>query len=150
MNPAVRSHTLGDLLRRTAARLPDKPAIRCGETAWTYREFDAVVNRLANGLAAGRAGAPVQAGDRVAVLSRNSHAFAALRFALARLGAVLVPINFMLNADEVAYILKHADARLLAVGPDMVGLGQAAAAKARRSSTRCGSKARTRPRRRRA
>ncbi|MFN9774150.1 MAG: acyl-CoA synthetase [Burkholderiales bacterium] len=129
MNPAVRSHTLGDLLRRTAARLPGKPAIRCGATAWTFREFDAVVNRLANGLAAGHAGAPVGVGDRVAVLSRNSHAFAALRFALARLGAVLVPINFMLNADEVAYILKHSAARLLAVGPDMVKLGQDAAAK---------------------
>ncbi|HMS80099.1 MAG TPA: AMP-binding protein, partial [Burkholderiaceae bacterium] len=129
MNPPVRSHTLGDLLRRTAARLPDKPAIRCGATAWTYREFDAVVNRLANGLAAGRAGTPVRAGDRVAVLSRNSHAFAALRFALARLGAVLVPINFMLNADEVAYILEHSAARVLAVGPDMVALGRDAAAR---------------------
>jgi len=127
MNPAVRSHTLGDLLRRTAARLPARPAIRCGATTWTFREFDAVVNRLANGLAAGRAGAPVGVGDRVAVLSRNSHAFAALRFALARLGAVLVPINFMLNADEVAYILRHSDARLLALGPDMVALGRDAA-----------------------
>jgi fatty-acyl-CoA synthase len=129
MHPTVRSQTLGDLLRRTAARMPGRPAIRCGTTAWTYAEFDAAVNRLANGLAEGRAGAPVTAGDRVAVLSRNSHAFAALRFALARLGAVLVPINFMLNADEVAYILKHADARLLAVGPDLVALGKAAAAK---------------------
>ena len=126
---AVRSHTLGDLLRRTAARLPNKPAIRCGQVSWTYREFDTVVNRLANGLAAGRAGAAVREGDRVAVLSRNSHAFAALRFALARLGAVLVPINFMLNADEVAYILKHSDARLLAVGSDLLALGRAAAAK---------------------
>jgi fatty-acyl-CoA synthase len=129
MQSAVRSQTLGDLLRRTAARLPDKPAIRCGATAWTYREFDAIVNRLARGLAEGGAGAPVCAGDRVAVLARNSHAFAALRFALARLGAVLVPINFMLNADEVAYILKHSDARLLALGPDLVELGRAAAAK---------------------
>ena len=129
MNPALRSHTLGDLLRRTAARLPEKLAIQCGNTAWTYREFDSVVNRLANGLAQGLAGAPVTAGDTVAVLSRNSHAFAALRFALARLGAVIVPINFMLNADEVAYILKHSQARLLAVGPDMVALGQAAAVK---------------------
>ena len=47
MPSAVRSQTLGDLLRRTAARLPDKPAIRCGTTAWTFREFDAVVNLAA-------------------------------------------------------------------------------------------------------
>ncbi len=46
-----------------------------------------------------------------------------MRFALARLGAVLVPINFMLNADEVAYILRHAGARTLCLGPDMIALG---------------------------
>ena len=124
MIPALHQHALGDVLRRTAARLPDKPAILCGATSWTYREFDRVCNRLANGLAAGRAGLPVVAGDRVAVLSRNSHVFAALRFALARLGAVLVPINFMLNADEVAYILRHAGAKLLCVGPDLVALAE--------------------------
>jgi fatty-acyl-CoA synthase len=125
MNPALNRHTLGDLLRRTARRLPDKTALICGEVRWTFREFDAVVNRLANGLAA-RGVAP---GERVALLSRNSHAFAALRFALARLGAVLVPINFMLNPDEVAYILRHAGARSLFVGPDMVALGREAAAR---------------------
>ena len=74
---------------------------------WTFAEFDADRDRVAAGLA----GVGVRAGDRVAILSRNSHAFAALRFALARLGAVLVPINFMLNADEIAYILRHAGAR---------------------------------------
>jgi fatty-acyl-CoA synthase len=121
-SPAHR-HTLGDLLRRSAKRLPDKTAIVCGPVRWTFREFDALVNRLANGLAARGIGA----GERVAILSRNSHAFAAVRFALARLGAVLVPINFMLNADEVAYILRHAGARTLFVGPDLVGLGREAA-----------------------
>src|SRR5690606_2400200 len=95
----------------------------CGEVRWTYREFDRIVNRLANGLA--RQG--VGLGDRVAILSRNSHAFAALRFALARLGAVLVPVNFMLNADEVAFILRHSGARLLAVGLDLLELGREAA-----------------------
>jgi fatty-acyl-CoA synthase len=122
--PALRSQTLGDLLRRTAARFPDKPAIACGEVAWSYREFDRICNRLANGLGAGRAGLPIAAGDRVAVLSRNSHAFAALRFALARLGAVIVPINFMLNADEVGFILRHAGAKLLCVGPGLIELGR--------------------------
>ena len=120
--PAHR-HALGDLLRRSAKRLPDKTAIVCGPVRWTFREFDALVNRLANGLAARGIGA----GERVAILSRNSHAFAAVRFALARLGAVLVPINFMLNADEVAYILRHAGARTLFVGPDLLGLGREAA-----------------------
>ncbi|HSR98971.1 MAG TPA: AMP-binding protein, partial [Kofleriaceae bacterium] len=115
-------HTLGDLLRRTAGRLPGKTAVICGEVTWTYAELDRIVNRFANGLAA----LGVVPGERVAIVSRNSHAFVALRFALARLGAVLVPINFMLNADEVAYVLRHAGARLLAVGPDFVELASAA------------------------
>lgn len=86
---------------------------------WTYAEFDRVCNRFAAGLAAQGIGA----GDRVAVLSRNSHAFAALRFALARLGAVLVPINFMLKAEEAAYILRHSGTRLLCVDAEHTKLG---------------------------
>ena len=121
----LRQHALGDLLRRTAKRLPEKTAIVCGETRWSYAEFDRVVNRLARGLLT----EGIAAGDRVAILSRNSHAFAALRFALARIGAVLVPINFMLNADECAFILKSSGAKALAMGSDLVELGYAAAAK---------------------
>src|SRR6185295_10476328 len=108
-----------------AARRPDKPAIRCGNTAWSWREFNDVVSRLAAGLH----GESVRAGERVAVIARNSHAFAALRFALARLGAVLVPVNFMLNADEAAYILRHAGAELLAVDSGLAALGRDAAAR---------------------
>ena len=81
-----RRHTLGDLLHRSAARFPNKLAIVCGPVRWTYREFDALCDRLAAGLAE----QGIVKGDRVAILARNSHAFAALRFALARLGAVLV------------------------------------------------------------
>jgi len=120
--PTIRRQTLGELLRRSAARHPDKLAIACGEVRWSYREFDALCNRLAAGLA--REG--VGKGDRVAMLARNSHAYAAMRFALARLGAVLVPINFMLKADEAAYILRHAGARMLATDSGLAGLAQAA------------------------
>ena len=124
-HPALRRQTLADLLHRTAARLPHKPAILCGDTAWTWREFDALVTRLAAGLHA----QGVAKGEHVGVLARNSHGFAALRFALARLGAVLVPVNFMLNADEAAYILRHAGVKLLAVDAGLTALGRAAAAK---------------------
>ncbi|MFL5251117.1 MAG: fatty acyl-CoA synthetase [Myxococcales bacterium] len=117
--------TLGDILRRSAAREPRKTAIVCGATTWTFSDLDTLCDRLAAGLA----GIGVRTGDRVAILSRNSHAFAALRFALARLGAVLVPINFMLNADEAGFILRHAGAKLLAVGPDLVEAGKQAAAR---------------------
>ena len=124
MHPIVRRQTLADTLRRTAKRLPDKTAIVCGDTRWTYAEFDALVTRLAAGLAA----RGIAQGDRVAVLARNSHGFAALRFAIARRGAALVPINFMLKAAEVAFILRHAGARTLATDSGLASLAREAAA----------------------
>jgi fatty-acyl-CoA synthase len=124
MDPAIRRQTLGDILHRSAARTPRKTAVVCGATHWTYAELDALCTRVAAGLVARGIGS----GDRVAILARNSHAFVALRFALARLGAVLVPINFMLKADEAAYILRHAGARLLATDSGLAALARAAAA----------------------
>ena len=83
MNPSLsRRQTLGDILRRTAQRLPNKTAIVCGATRWSYSEFDALVTRLAAGLAQ----QGIAPGDNVALLARNSHAFAAMRFALAAWG----------------------------------------------------------------
>ncbi len=125
MPASVRRQTLADLLHRSAHREPRKTAIVCGDTHWTYAEFDAVCDRLAAGLAEHDVGP----GMRVAVLARNSHAFAALRFALARLGAVLVPINFMLGPDEVAFILRHAGAQVLATDSGLAGLARDAAAR---------------------
>ena len=122
IHPAVRRQTIADALRRTAIRLPAKTGIVCGSTSWTYAEFDALVTRLAAGLAS----IGVAEGDKVAVLARNSHGFAALRFALARRGAVMVPINFMLKSEEVAYILRHAGAKTLATDSGLAELAQAA------------------------
>jgi fatty-acyl-CoA synthase len=121
--PIVRRQTIADALHRTAQRLPAKTAIVCGATTWSYAEFNALVSRLAAGIH----GMGVEQGDKVAVLARNSHGFAALRFALARLGAVLVPINFMLKAEEVAYILRHAGAKTLATDSGLADLARAAA-----------------------
>jgi fatty-acyl-CoA synthase len=123
MHAALRRQTLADLLHRSAKRAPDKTAIICGNTRWSYADFDAVCDRLAAGLAARGVGK----GDRVAILSRNSHAFAALRFALARLGAVLVPINFMLKPEEAAFILEHAGAEVMATDSGLADVARAAA-----------------------
>ena len=124
MDAALRRQTLADLLHRSAKRFPDKTAIICGDTAWSYTEFATLCDRLAAGLAARGVGK----GARVAILARNSHAFAALRFALARLGAVLVPINFMLKPEEAAFILKHAGAEMLATDSGLAETARAAAA----------------------
>lgn len=124
MNRDTHRQTLGDILHRSAARSPNKLAVACGEIRWTYIEFDRICDRIAAGLAQQN----VAKGTRVAILARNSHAFAALRFALARLGAVLVPINFMLKDEEVAYILRHAGVTMLATDSALAPLARAAVA----------------------
>ena len=121
----ARRQTLADLLRRSARRVPQSTALVCGEVRWSYAELDAIVDRVAQGLR----GIGVGAGDKVAILARNSHAFIAMRFAIARAGAVLVPVNFMLNADELAYILGHSGARVLCTDSGLAELARAAAAK---------------------
>ncbi|TXL70532.1 long-chain-fatty-acid--CoA ligase [Vineibacter terrae] len=120
----ARTQGIGDMLRRSARRLGDKIAIQCGVTTWTYAQMNTICDRLGRGLR--RFG--VTKGDRVAVLSRNSHSFAALRFALARIGAVIVPINFMLNPDEIRFILASSGATVLAAGPDLIDTARAASA----------------------
>ena len=99
------------MLNRAAERHGEKTAIICGDVTWSYTAFGQKVDRLASGLRQ----LGLASGDRVAVLARNSHAFIALRFAIARADAVFVPINFMLNADDVRYILGHSGARVLFV-----------------------------------
>jgi fatty-acyl-CoA synthase len=98
---------VGDLPRRTTARFPDKLALVAERRRVSFAAFDAVINRCANALAA----RGLAKGDRLALLSHNCVAFVVLAFATARLGIVLVPINFMLGAEEIAFILRHSGAR---------------------------------------
>jgi fatty-acyl-CoA synthase len=103
----ARQHAVGDLLHRTARRYPDKPALVAGEVRMSFAELDAAVNRVAHALA----DRGLVKGDRLALLSHNSWQFGVLAFATAKLGVVLVPVNFMLGPDEIAYILGHSGAR---------------------------------------
>ena len=100
----ARRHALGDVLWRSAARTPGKTALVYHGTRQTYAELDETVNRTANALAE----RGVRKGDRIALLSHNNASYVVACFALARLGAITVPVNFMLGPDEVAYILDHA------------------------------------------
>ncbi|WP_448628380.1 acyl-CoA synthetase [Geodermatophilus sp. URMC 64] len=103
----ARQHALGDLLHRTARRYPDKLAVVAGDLRVSYAEFDAAVNRAAHALA----DHGFAKGDRLALLSHNCWQFAVLAFATAKLGVVLVPVNFMLGPEEIAFILQHSGAR---------------------------------------
>lgn len=120
----TRQHTVGDLLRRTAARYPNKSALIAGDVRMSYQEFDDAVNRAGHNLTS----RGVTRGDRLALLSHNSIQYVILAFAAAKLGVVLVPINFMLNASETAYILEHSGASALVAEDTLVPVAEQAIA----------------------
>ncbi len=107
---------IGDSLTRSAAARPDHPAVVDGDRRWTYAEFNALVNRLAHGLA----GLGYTRADALGIASGNSAEFLALYYACAKLGVVAVPINLGWRPDEVAYVLDHSGARGLAVETQLV------------------------------
>ncbi|WP_067566699.1 AMP-binding protein [Nocardia acidivorans] len=82
------------------------------------------MNRVAHSLA----DRDVAQGDRIAQYTHNCREFVLLYFTLARLGAVSVPLDFMLTAEEVAYILRHSGAVRLIV-EDALGAESEAAVK---------------------
>ena len=102
----TRSRNVSDVIRLTSRRVPEKTALVYEGQRDSFRQLDELVNRTANALRA----EGVNEGDRVALISHNNRTFVILRFAIARLGAIFTPINFMLNATEIAYILQHSGA----------------------------------------
>jgi len=119
---STRSHALGDIPRRSARRYPDKVAIIDGDVTLTFAEFEHHVDRAAAALQDNGFGV----GDRVAVLAHNCWQYAVLAFATARAGVVLVPVNFMLTAEEICYILGHSRAGGFLVEADLVPTAEAA------------------------
>ncbi|NUR27214.1 MAG: AMP-binding protein, partial [Catenulispora sp.] len=92
---------------------PDQPApswgtLTYGELARRARAQAAALDRLG-----------VEAGARVAVVSHNSARLLASFFGVSGYGRVLVPINFRLRAEEVAYIVEHSGAEVLLVDPEV-------------------------------
>ncbi|MDP9434958.1 MAG: fatty acyl-CoA synthetase [Actinomycetota bacterium] len=102
----ARTHALGDLPRRSARRVPTRTALVDGDVRLTFAELDAAIDRTAAALAA----RSLAKGDRLALLSHNCWQYVVLSFACARLGVVLVPVNFMLGPDEVGFVLGHSGA----------------------------------------
>ncbi|WP_161988167.1 class I adenylate-forming enzyme family protein [Variovorax guangxiensis] len=80
-------------------------AIVEGDRAWSYRDFDALVDRLASGLA-GR----FSAGARIGVMMSNCAEAVMLQFALERASLVRVPVNFRYTAHELSTLMEHCGA----------------------------------------
>jgi fatty-acyl-CoA synthase len=93
-----------DFLKRAARLYPDKLAVVDGQRRFSYRELEERVDRLSNALL----DLGLERGDRVCILSPNSHFFLESFYATAQVGIVLVPLNYRLVAADHEYILNHA------------------------------------------
>jgi len=95
---SLRSFTLHDQIQRNAWLHGSRIAFVTDTQRVTHAQYAANAARMAAGLAA----VGVGVGDRVAILAHNSQAYLDLFGAAARLGAIVVPINWRLSAEEVA------------------------------------------------
>jgi len=106
--------TLADIFRRNAQLFPDRTVIVCGSKRISHRDYLKRAERLAAGLAA----QGIKPGDRVAVAARNCPEFADLYGATVLIGAIMLPVNWRLNADEMAYVFTDGAPTLVIVGPE--------------------------------
>src|SRR5262249_48272099 len=103
---------LSDLIERNAAFTPEKAAIRFQGRTITYA---ALAIRIAQAARALKSQLGVGRGDRVAILAANHPDYLVLLYACARLGAMLVPLNWRLAVPEQVFILSDASVKALVV-----------------------------------
>lgn len=111
------------LLSKRAHLTPEREALLELESGrrFTYAELNQRANRAANFL---RHKLGVAVGDRVSILAHNSVVYVDLLYGLAKIGAVLAPLNWRLVAEELTYIIGDSLPQILLVGPDFVDVFQ--------------------------
>ena len=106
---------IGDLLKRAAARFPDRIALTDGARRVSFTEIERDANRFANYLVQ----RGLKPGDKISTICNNSVEFVKALFGIHRAGLVWVPINTMLGPADMDYILDHAEVRF-AIIDDML------------------------------
>lgn len=107
-----------DIARLNAKRYPDKVALIMENESLTHRQVNQYANQIAHGLIF----LGVKPGDRVAVLAFNCIEYPLINFAVAKCGAMLVPINFRYKKKELAYIINNSEPKVLFFGPEFTSL----------------------------
>src|SRR3990172_7558627 len=101
-----------DFLTIAVAIVPDRPAVLFEGKSFTFAQIAESANRLANALL----GIGIKKEDRVGVIQVNCNEFLEIYNAIAKAGAIMVPLNFRAKEDELAYMLNNAEAKVLFVG----------------------------------
>lgn len=101
--------TIGELLRHRTRLSPQMEAVVSADHHITFAEYNQMVNQLAHYLLSHR----VEKGDRIALICNNSIPFPLLFMAAAKVGAVIIPINWRLKTAEIEWILADCQPRML-------------------------------------
>lgn len=107
-------YTLKSVFETRARANPSRPFLVFEHKTWTWGEFDEAIDRVARMLATRGIGK----GDRMGIAAANSDAHVLLLFALARIGAIMVPVNPEFGAAEMCYVLTHAGVSAVACAAD--------------------------------
>jgi len=108
-----------DFMRRARRLYANHEAVVDGDLRLTYEQFFARCDRWSAAMSRELGVVP---GDRVAYIAPNTHAQLESFYAVPQLGAVLVPINYRLTADDFAYIISHSGARVVCAHADYLEL----------------------------
>ena len=108
---------IGDLLKRAAARFPDRTALTDGARRVTFTELERDANRFANYLVA----RGLKPGEKISTICNNSVEFVKALFGIHRAGLVWVPINTMLGPTDMDYILDHAEVNFAIIDDNLYG-----------------------------
>lgn len=100
---------LSRLLEDSARRYPERVALVAGDVRMTYRDLEAAASGVAHLLTT----RGVQQGEKIALSCVNHPQFTVVYYGILKAGAVVVPLNVMLKAREIAYHLRDSDARML-------------------------------------
>ena len=103
-----------EFMRRSRRLYADREAVVDGDLRLTYREFFERCDRWSSVLQ----GLGIGKGDRVAHIAPNTHAQLESFYAVPQIGAIVVPINYRLTADDFAYIINHSGARIVCAHTD--------------------------------
>ncbi|MGD0275753.1 MAG: AMP-binding protein [Syntrophales bacterium] len=107
----LRRQAVGDFLKRTAKRHPDRVAFKFRDKVYTYKQLDSAANRASHALH----DMGFRKGDVMAILSQNCHQMAVLMWACFKSGIWYAPVNFLLKGPEIVYQVNHCDAKIFIV-----------------------------------
>src|SRR5450830_102274 len=110
---------LNDLITSDSKSFSKKPALVYGRETLTYQKLELEINQLSTGLLE----LDVKFGDRIAIFLHNRPEFLVVYFAILRLGAIPVPLNYLWKEEELGFVVSDSGAKILFTETNLLQTG---------------------------